>query len=522
MTMHFSSRLMRGAALALLMPFAAAAQEAVFVLPSSETGATVLDPIRATQAPTALTLIFDRLVEQGADQKFYPHLATEWASSPDGMEWTFKLRDDVTFHDGEPFNADTVIWWIGQYAKTDNAYMTAAIERVEAIGPHEVRLVMKHPDPNLLYNLASRFMGIPSPKSYAALGEDFGVSAAVGSGPFEMQSFTPGVETVLHRFDGYTWGSPLSENKGPAKIADLKFVQIADTSAALLEMRTGGVDLAVDVPASVLSQYKALPNVEVRTLPAFGIYYMPINVTVEPFTDVKVREATELAVRPQEIIDSLFAGVGKPLHTFLISSLPEAQVDPALTVNSDPARAKVLLDEAGWTVGADGIRVKDGKPLEASLWVQSDTEFRQMAEILQAQLKDIGMKVDIQVLDPGAIRDAFRKGGHQLAVRRYNWNNADILDWFYTAEKLGFPNISMLNDPKAEELRKKAMTGSATPEERSRNFIAYHEYILSLHTMAPLLEPDQQVVFNASRLSMPEKIDGPLFAAQTVLDIGVK
>ena len=92
------------------------------------------------------------------------------------MSWTFKLRDGVKFHDGEVFNADTIASWIPDFKDTENAYLVAAIKSVEVIDPLTVKFVMERPEPNLLYNLASTFMGVPGQKSYDSLGEDYGVS----------------------------------------------------------------------------------------------------------------------------------------------------------------------------------------------------------------------------------------------------------------------------------------------------------------------------------------------------------
>ncbi len=88
------------------------------------------DPIRGTRLNAATSLIYDRMVIQDADQSFHGQLATEWESSEDGLTWTFKLRPGVTFHDGEPFNAETIVWWVPQFAGTENAFMTDAIESV--------------------------------------------------------------------------------------------------------------------------------------------------------------------------------------------------------------------------------------------------------------------------------------------------------------------------------------------------------------------------------------------------------
>lgn len=496
-------------------------QEATFVMSTNEVGAPTYNPVKATMLNAATSLIFDRLVVQDADQSFHPHLAASWEEAPDGMQWIFHLRHDVKFHDGEPFNAAAIAAWIPTFTGTDNQYMVDAIDKVEVIDDYTVKFVMKHPEPNLLFNFSSSFMGIPAPAAYKELGDSFGVTQAIGTGPYKMESFTVGQETVLVRNEDYKWGSELSENKGPAKIAKLTFREIPEESTAFLELKTGGVDLLLGVPTDFLGELKKEADVSVLTMPGLDVAYMPINTTMEPFTDVKVREATAFAINQKEILASIYGGIGSEAHNFLISALPESKVDPKLEISYDPARSGRLFDEAGWKMGADGVRVKDGKPLTVKLWTQSDTEFKRLTEAVQAQLKAVGMNAEITVFDSSAIKDQYKKNEHQLAVRSYNWNNADILDWFFSGERLGYPNISMWNDPKSEELDKKALTGSATLADRIANFRAYHEYLLSQFVFAPIYQPVQNVGYSKKRLKLPAQIRATQIESTSILDMEV-
>lgn len=499
----------------------AMAQEITIVMPTNEVGAPTYNPIKSTLVNSAAPMIFDRLVVQDVDLSFHPHLAESWEEAPDGMQWVFHLRKGVTFHDGEPFNADAVAAWIPTFAGTDNSYMTDAIDKVEVVDEHTVKFVMKRPEPNLLFNLSSSFMGIPAPKAYKELGDNFGITKAIGTGPYKLESFAVGQETVLVRNDDYKWGSELSQNKGPAKLEKITFREIPEESTAFLELKTGSVDLLLGVPTEFLPQLKAEPNVGVITTPGFDVAYMPINVTAEPFTDIKVRQATALAINQKEILANIYGGIGLEAHNFLIDALPESKVDPKYNISYDPQKSAQLFDEAGWKLGANGTREKDGKPLKVKLWTQSDTEFKRLTEAVQAQLKAVGMDAEITVYDSSAIRDQYKKNEHQLAVRSYSWNNADILDWFFSGQRLGYPNISMWNDPKGEELNKKAMSGSKTSQERIANFKAYHEYVLSQFVFAPIYQPVLSVGYNKERLKVTDKMLARGMDAPSLLDLEV-
>lgn len=501
-----------------------AAQEAIFVIGTAEVGAPTYNPIKATMLNTATALIFDRMVSQAADLSYHPWLAESWEEAADGMSWTFKLKEGVTFHNGEPFNADTVKAWIELFKTTEgeNAYMADAIASVEVVDPSTVKFVMSRPEPNLLYNLSSTFMSVVEPKSFAALGDNYGVTEVYGTGPFKLENFAVGQETVLVRNDDYKWGPAVAANAGPAKLERLTFREIPEDSTAFLELKTGGVDFLLSVPADLMGEVQKEANLAVLTMAGQDVWYMPINVTKAPFDDIRVREAAAKAINQEEILASVFGGVGAVADTFLISALPESKVSDSAKIKFDPARANALLDEAGWAMGDGGVRMKDGQPLKVALWTQSDSIFRRLTEVVQAQLKAVGIEAEITTFDSSMIRDQYKTGEQQLAVRSYNWDNADIVDWFFGGDRLGYPNVSMFNDPKAEELRAAAMTGAKNMDERIANFTAYHEYVLTQFPMAPIYQPVQAMAYNADRISLPEKIDAPSFGTAAFMDLEVK
>lgn len=493
-----------------------AAQDVTLVMPTNVVGAPTYDLFKATLLNTADFLIYDRLVVADEHYNYHPGLATSWDAPPDGMSWTFHLRAGVKFHDGEQFDADVIRWWIEQYRGTENDYLVNAIGAVTVLDPHTVRFDMKRPDPNLLFSLASSFMGIPAPKAYERLGKDYGVKGAVGTGPFMFKSFAVGQQTVLQRNPDYTWGPGTSDNKGPAKIETLTLREIVNQSTAFLELQTGGVDGLLSVPADFVTKIKAQPNMATITAPGAEVMYMAFNTAKPPFDDLKVREAAALAIDQRSILQDIYHGVGDEAHSFLIGSLPESNMGPD-AIGFDLAKAKRILDEDGWIPGPDGVRVKDGKRLETALWTQSDTEFRRVTEVVQAELAAIGIKGDINTFDAAAIKGEFKKGGQQLVVRSYSWANADILDWFFSAKRLGYPNLAMWNDPESERLNDVAMHQSRTPEERQRNFTAYHRYLTKQFTYAPIYQPVLTIAYNKDRIRLPSSLHAPSFQSPAAL-----
>jgi peptide/nickel transport system substrate-binding protein len=504
---------------ALLAGTSAMAQDLTIVLQASETGLQSYNMAQSGGANVGSTLIYDTLVAQDTDNSYHPALAESWEEAADGMSWTFKLKPGVTFHNGVPLTAQSVVDWLALFTGGDNEYLVDAIAGAEALDDLTVKLTMKRPEPNLLFNLASPFMGVMEAGAVKGLGEDYGVTEAVGTGAYKLESLDPAGDIVLVRNDAYSWGPDLAQNKGPANFEHVVLKNIAESSTAFLELKTGGVDMVMGAPTDLYEQMKAEPNIGLATQPGQEVAYIVFNTAKPPFDKLEMRQAAALAVNQAEILQAVYGGVGIESHQFLISSLPEAKVSPEYLISYDGAKANAILDAEGWAMGADGIRQKDGQALEIELYTDSSTDRRRTAEVVQAQLKAVGIGSNITSLDPGIYwGELGSKGEFNQAVVGYGWNNADILDWFFAAERIGAQNVSGFNDPKAEELRITAMTGSKNAAERQANFIAYHEYILSQFSFAPYYEPVQLYAYNKDKLAVPEVIRGTRFSLPAVLD----
>lgn len=515
------STLLASTAIASCLSMAAFAQEVTVVMASNEVGATSYNPVVAAMQPVGTYLIYDRLIAKDENLTYVPQLAESWVEAEDGMSWTFTLKPGVTFHNGKPFTAQTVVDWLALYPGTENEYLFAAVEGAEVVSDLVVRFNMKRPEPNLLYNLSTVFASIPDPEAYAEMGEDYGVFEAVGTGPFKLESFEIGQQTVLVRNDDYAWGPGAATGKS-AKLERLTLREIAESSTAFLELKTGGVDMLLNVPTDFVGEVDKASDLSMLQLAGQDLVYMPLNVTKAPFDDIKVREGVAFAINQQEILEAVFGGMGRAPDGFLISSLPESHIADEFRIAYDPARANKALDDAGWAMGGDGVRSKDGTRLSVKLWTQSDSFFRRLSEVVQAQLKAVGVEAEIVTFDSAAIRDQYKTGAHQMAVRSYLWDNADILEWFFSATRPYYPNVSMLDDPKAEALKDAAMTGAKNSAEREAVFIAYHEYINSLFAYAPIYEPVQIIGYNADRLVMPEVLRAPRFNTLGFLELDVK
>jgi len=511
------------ATLFILVPAQAQAEKVLYAAGDpNELGVTTFNPIKVELNHEAMSLIYDKFIEWGLDGKFYPALAESWTISEDGLTWEMKLKEGVKFHDGSPFNAELAKWFFKEMETGPSAYMVGSIDNVEITGPYSIILHLKHAEPNMLFNLSQTFMAIPSMVAYKKYGEEFGIKYVVGSGPYKFESWSPGNELVLVKNKDYTWGPGMVQNKGPAIIDKIVYRDTKEESTRFLELKTGKLDVVFSVPTMFINKIEEDKNLRIIRLPGDQLYHMIMNTESAPLDNELVRKGIALAIDQESITKNVFSSAGKPGFTYLIDSLPASKVAAKDQIHFDIEGAKAAFDKAGWKMGADGIRVnKDGQKLVLKMLAKNESSYRRSAEVIQAQLASVGVEAKVTLLDPSSIRAHYKKGEHQLAVRSYEWENADILEWFLNSKHMGYPNAAMWHDNESDYLMHKAMTRSRTQEERIANFKEYHTYLLNRYVWAPFYLPD--TIFAVSkRLVLPEKNLDRRFMGMGVLDYDLK
>ncbi len=508
------------ASVMLCSPLYAADKVLTVSLDPADSGVDSFNPITANTTNNIYYLIYDRLVEMGADGVIYPHLLKSWKVSDDGLKVTFTLRKGVTFHDGSKLNSEVLKWFLEKMATGKSKYMVAAVESIDIKDPLTVVLNLSRPDPNILYNFTSSFAGIPSKQAVEKYGDEFGRKYAVGTGPFEFVSWKKGDEIVLKKNPAYTWGSAVADNQGPAKIDKVILKEILENSTRFLEFKTGGVDILENVPTLFLAKLKADPKVKIITMPSNTNFHMVMNTKREFLNNVNIRKAIALSIDQNSILKAVFQGNGSPAYTYLLDRLPARNVDPKYEIHFDPTKAQEIMAAEGWKKGSDGILVKDGKKLSLALWSKSNSDERKISEIIQAELLTLGVDVKMEQFDPSSIKAEFKKGQHDLVVRSYGWDNADILEWFFNSTRPGYPTVSMWHDNESDYLMQKAMTRSKNSAERIQNFKDYHEYLLSQYLWAPIINTVNNHGIG-SRVHMPSTPKFKILLGPPFLDITV-
>ncbi|PIB94533.1 ABC transporter substrate-binding protein [Caulobacter sp. FWC2] len=323
--------------------------------------------------------IFEGLVRLDAQGAVRPLLATWWEVSPDGLTYTFHLREGVRFQDGTPFDAGIVKFSLeralGPASTNVQKQALSVIRQVEVIDPRTARLHLSKPDSNLVYTLAWGDSVMVSPKSAAGL-----ATTPVGTGPFRFAGWRRGDAVSLVRNDGY-WGQP-------AKLRQVRFKFIADPAGAYAAIKTHEIDAFPDYPAPEnLAQLRADPALKVITAPSEGEVILGVNNRAGPLADVRVRRALQYALDRRAIIDGAMYGYGTPIGSHFPPQ-NAAYVDLTGLYPHDVAKAKALLAQAGYPNGLD-LTLKLPPPNYA----------RRSGEIVAAQLVQAGVRVKIQNIE---------------------------------------------------------------------------------------------------------------------------
>jgi len=325
--------------------------------------------------------IFDGLVMRDEDLQLQPGLATSWEFLDDETRIRFALRQGVTFHNGEPFNAEAVKYTFDRLlgeegAKGPQQSNYTAITGVEIVDDYTVDFMLGNPDPVLITKLAGYGAMIVPPQYIKEVGEEAFDAMPVGTGPFQVTGYTPGVDLRMERFDDY-WG-------GPAGVDDLTVRFIAEPATLVAELLSGGVDIIQDVPVSSAAAIEANDTVDLVNVAGPTVVYLSLDVTRGITQNADARRALAMAIDREAIIEALLAGYGSPIASLQAAS--SFGYDPKLEPYPyDPAAAKALLDKAG---------VAPGSEVAIDIVATNDT-FREVAQAITGYLTAVGLKTDI-------------------------------------------------------------------------------------------------------------------------------
>lgn len=351
--------------------------------------------------------LFSRLVKLNINGEAIPDLAESWDISEDGLTYTFHLHQDATWHDGEAVTSADVIWTFNKIME-ESAYLSSylsSVESFEATDDYTVVFHMTTPDAALLSNIS--FLGASILPEHIYEGQDWltceaATTSPVGSGPFKLAEYTQGVSITLEANPDFY--------DGAAAYDKLVYQIIPDSNTAVQAFNNGELDvLGVMAPASQVPSLESAGDAVVVRSPNFGRYYYGYNMNSEAFADVKVREAVTLAVNRQEVVDKAFGVTGELAQGYYTPAVEWAYNADAAIPDYNKERAVELLEEAGLTKDSDGYY------LTVSIATFNLDPFTNIAQIMQANLKEVGINLEINTMDAGAFMELGYSGeGYDL------------------------------------------------------------------------------------------------------------
>lgn len=366
--------------------------------------------------------------------KEVPLLATEYTVSEDQLTWTFKLRENVTFHNGDTLKASDVVYSYNRCMAS--AYMqnhTESIEKVEAPDDSTVVVTLSAPCAPLIGNLAE--VGIVSEK-YAEENKDeqglLGFNEC-GTGAYMYKSSTPDVKVELEAYPDY-WG-------GEAPIKQINYNQITDTTTAITAFKSGEIDV-IAAPATDAEELKASGNYSSTEMLTNHVTYLILNSQTEPFNNKLLRQAIAHAVDRQSIIDMAVGGAAKPALS-LVTPYSFGYTDDHTSYEYDVDKAKKLLAEAGYP---DGIDIGSFKTMSGS-------EFEKVAQAVQSQLAEVGITCTIEGLEGNALVSDCITGNFTLADMGQSMTaDYDYVKTFFNEEYIDGLNMARYTDPEITKL----------------------------------------------------------------------
>jgi peptide/nickel transport system substrate-binding protein len=411
----------------------------------------------------ALSSVYDTLVVQARDGAFHPSLAESWDLSPDGLTYTFRLRHDVTFHDGTPFNADAVVRNLERVADPATLsqkaiFLLGPFDHAEAVDNYTVKIVLREPYAPLLDGLSQVYLGMASPAALDKWGDQYQFHQ-VGTGPFRFVQYQDRQSLTLERNDAYQWAPDIRAHQGPPYLDRIEFHFYPDPATRLPALLAGQADVMGELPPRDAQSIAQAPGGKLGNA-AYSLYPVAVpgqsvqfflNTSLAPLDDLRVRQALLYATDRTSLVAAVF-GPTSPVAFGPLSAVTRG-ADASLRglYPYDPEKARVLLAEAGWTqTNSDGILEKDGKPLVLRGILQSWGELPSVGTILQAQWRDVGIDLQLDPMTYPAALEAGRAGTYHLIPFVSSGTDPDLLsDFFHSRNLQGF-NFAKVNDPQVD------------------------------------------------------------------------
>ncbi len=421
-------------------------------------------------------VIFNGLTKPGKDLQSAPDLAERWEVSKDGLTWTFFLRRNVRWHDGQEFTADDVKFTYDLVLNPKLAANAAAnfrsIKEVQVVDKYTVRFVLSSPTSSLAALMGTNagilpkhaFEGVADPWAHDA----FNKRTPIGTGAFRVSEYVSGSHVNLVRNDNYFLGRPT--------IDSITFKVLPDPNSQIAQLLSGELTLIiVDNPASVRA-LQSRADIEITTVPQVNFYWLAVNHTNPILRDKRVKQAMLYALDRKAMINGFLQGYAREATGIISPALAYYYRADVKTYEFDRVKARALLAEAGWKPGPDGVLTKDGQRFKFALTFPRVQYFEPLAALVQQYYRAIGIDVTLDGLEFNQfISQRFLP--RKFEVIAGWWVTAEDPDFFNylhsSAGTTGF-NIPVYSNPEMDRLLEQGRA-AIDPAQRARVYQKFQE-----------------------------------------------
>ncbi|WP_406449094.1 ABC transporter substrate-binding protein [Streptomyces sp. NBC_01622] len=470
-----------------------------------------VDPQQVASNDTIYSVrqIVDSLTDQDPETgRIVPWLAKSWDISSDATTFTFHLRSGVTFSDGSKLTAQVVkdnfdaVPKLGALGTLAEGYLSG-VKSTTVVDPLTVKVTFQQPNAQFLQATSTHSLGIESSASAKKSPQEKCSQGVVGSGPFVLKQYVQNQSITLVKRTGYAWGSPRWTKSGEAYLDKVVFKVVPEAGVRAGSLQSGQVDAISSVGKAneaalkggqVTLQRRANPGV------VFGLAF---NNSRPVLKDARVRQAIGFAIDRKQITDTVFPTGTRPATSVLAHTTPD-YADLSSDLTTDATKAKSLLDAAGWKVGSDGIRTKDGKKLSLAVdWIPNSATNQPALELIQQQLKAVGVGLTLKQLQVTQLAPTLQSGDYDAAWSNVTRADPDILRSSFSTKLANFYRLPAT--PLDTALTGQAATTDTTRRgqlvEQAQQLIVRNAYdvpVVELQTQIGVAKKVHNLNFDAS------------------------
>lgn len=451
-----------------------------------------LDPQKTAQGASyqVFSLVVDSLLDMNAKGRLVGNLATSWKVAKGGTVITFKLRHGVRFSNGDPFTAAAVKYTFDR--AVDPATKSpatggdlAAVKQTRVINPYTVQLILKTPSRPLFTNLTIPYTGILDPKATKAEGSNT-CQDPIGTGNYKIKSVQPGfANEVLVRNPYRNWQPSWYTHQGKPYINQITLIPVTDDATAVSEMLAHQIDVG-GVPGTQLSRIKGNKNFRLVYTKSQGEAYLGFNMGNAPFNNPAVRKAVIQAISRPDVIKVAYNGLAIPAYSPVPSTLPyyDKKAQTLSPAYSPSAAGQVI--SANHATGP------------YTLLVPQASVYPAIAELVQGELANVGMKINIDLLPLSQYIPAAAKGSFDLNLIGWGWPDPDFLYNLFDSSQGHGAGLNWTNDnnPQLDSLLEKSRT-TLNPKKAQAVWNQIQQLMISQSIIMPLAISKSPTAFNS-------------------------